>query len=69
MERNHNVMEEHKYIFNEELNIIQNRSVREKQYCILTIEASRKYVKSNSSMAQYENDQCSIEIQFAIVPD
>ena len=69
MEGNHNVMEKHKYIFNEELNTIQNRSVREKQYWILTIEASRKYVKSNSSMAQHENDQCSIEKQFATVPD
>ena len=30
MEGNHNVMEKHKYMFNEESNIIQNKSVREK---------------------------------------
>ena len=37
MEGNHNVMGKHKYMFNEGLDSIQNRSVREKQYWVLTI--------------------------------
>ena len=65
----HNVMEKHKYMFDEDLNSILNRSVREKQYWILTIEASRKYIKSNINMTHHTNDQQSIEKQFAIVPD
>ena len=62
-------MEKHKYMFDEDLNTIQNRSVREKQYWILTIEASRKYIKSKNNMIQHANDQQSIEKQFATVPD
>ena len=69
IEGNHNVMKNHWYMFDEKLDYILNRIVREKQYWILTIDASRQYFESNHDMVQHENDVSSIEKQFSTVPD
>ena len=62
-------MIKHWCMFDEKLGNILNWIVREKQYWMLTIDASRQYFEINDDMVQHENDECLIEKQFATILD
>jgi len=56
-------------MFEESLASVLAQSVSEKQYWLLTILASRQCFSLQNSTFFHENDSCSIEKQFATVPD
>ena len=62
-------MNEHWYMFDEDLKYILAWIVKKKLYCILTIAASRKYVEIWDENVIHNNDACAIEKRFATVPD
>jgi len=64
-----NVMPIHRYMFEEPVSSILSKSVSDKKYWLLTILASRKCFSLQSASFFHENDSCSIEKQFATVPD
>ena len=59
MEGNDNVMNEHQYMFDEDLKSILARTVKEKQYWLLTIAASRKYFEAHEENVIHNNDVCA----------
>ena len=69
MEGIKNVLSKHAYMFDERLEAVLNRTVSEKKYWLLTIDASRKCFEMNNQLEPHENDACSIEKRFATVPD
>ena len=68
-EGNSEVLSQHKYMFDENIEDILNRTVAEKKYWLLTVQASRDCYKIQQSEAYHECDACSIERNFATVPD
>ena len=68
-EGNSEVLSQHKYMFDENIEDILNRTVAEKKYWLLTVQASRDCYKIQQSEAYHECDACSIERIFATVPD
>jgi len=56
-------------MFDEEVEDILNRTVAEKKYWLLTVQASRDCYKIRRSDEYNESDACSIEKNFATVPD
>ena len=69
MEGAHNVMGRHKYMFDDSLEVILSRSVKEKQYWLLTIDASRQCFHSHHTVIPHANDTRAIDKKFATVPD
>ena len=69
LEGSQNVLPKHRYMFNDQLRDILHMSVKEKQYWVLTVDASRKCYEMNENVILHENDACAIEKRLAIVPD
>ena len=64
-----NVLPMHHFMFEQSLSSILAQTVSEKRYWLLTILASRQCFSLQNLNFSHENDSCSIEKQFATVPD
>ena len=71
IEGNEQVLRQHQHLFNERLSDLQNKTVSEKRYWILTVESSRAcYLEQgNNSEKRIHEDTCVIDKKFATVPD
>ena len=56
-------------MFDEDLKSILIQTVKEKQYWLLTIVASRKYFETRDENVTHNNGACAIERRFATVPN
>ena len=69
LDGNNKVLSKHKYMFEESLEAVLNKTVNEKRYWLLTVKASKKCFETSGKAESHENDACSIEKKFATVPD
>ena len=69
LDGNSQVLPQHQNMFSEDVEHILNRTVAEKKYWLLTVQAIRECYHVQHTHENDTNDARSIERQFATVPD